>query len=116
MSGEFRTKAELDAALRDSAETASARAEAERKASAAEKALDEIAAMLGCENWEYPGQVVRDVRELRNTMVACRPFIYRAKENRSFKQHKQDQEDARELWPRIVSLVGEHSGGKGKKR
>lgn len=29
---------------------------------AAEKALDDIAAICGCPNWEYPGQVVRDVK------------------------------------------------------
>ena len=29
---------------------------------AAEKALDDIAALCGCPEWEYPGQVVRDVQ------------------------------------------------------
>lgn len=39
---------------------AALRAEADR-ADAAEKALDDIAALCGCPEWEYPGQVVRDV-------------------------------------------------------
>ena len=29
------------------------------------KALDDIAALCGCDEWEYPGQVVRDVQFLR---------------------------------------------------
>ena len=30
---------------------------------AAEHALDDIAAMCGCASWQYPGQVVRDVKQ-----------------------------------------------------
>lgn len=33
--------------------------------SAAEKALDDIAAICGCPHWDYPGQVVRDVAETK---------------------------------------------------
>ena len=32
---------------------------------AAEEALDAIAEICGCPHWEYPGQVVRDVKSLR---------------------------------------------------
>lgn len=38
--------------------------------SAGEEALDEIATLCGCSEWEYPGQVVRDVRALRDTLMA----------------------------------------------
>lgn len=38
--------------------------------SAAEKALDDIAATCGCPAWEYPGQVVRDVRALHGGLAA----------------------------------------------
>jgi hypothetical protein len=34
------------------------------KKDAAEKALDEIARVSGCPEWDYPGQVVRDVQAL----------------------------------------------------
>lgn len=37
---------------------------------AAEEALDEIAALCGCPEWEYPGQVIRDVRLLRERLEA----------------------------------------------
>lgn len=33
--------------------------------SAAEQALDDIAAICGCPHWDYPGQVVRDVAEMK---------------------------------------------------
>lgn len=105
---EFESKKDLDAALLASAETASTEAAAKRAASAAERALDEIAALLGVPSWEYPGQVVRDVRELRDVLVACRPFIFRA-QHRS-RPHQQDREDAKALLPRIESLVGRYHG------
>lgn len=31
---------------------------------AAEKALDDIAILCGCPQWEYPGQIVRDVERV----------------------------------------------------
>ena len=34
-------------------------------ASAGEDALEEINKVCGCKNWEYPGQLVRDVRLLK---------------------------------------------------
>jgi hypothetical protein len=33
---------------------------------ALEKAADEIAALCGCSEWEYPGQLVRDVQHLKD--------------------------------------------------
>jgi len=33
---------------------------------AMEKAVDEIAALCGCPEWNYPGQLVRDVRHLKD--------------------------------------------------
>ena len=39
--------------------------------SAHEDALDEIAALCGCPTWEYPGQVVRDVQQLRGLVEAA---------------------------------------------
>lgn len=33
------------------------------RSDAAQKALDDIAKLCGCERWEYPGQVVRDVEQ-----------------------------------------------------
>lgn len=43
---------------------------------AAEKALDDIAALCGCPEWEYPGQVVRDVQAVidarrRDSLPGC---------------------------------------------
>lgn len=60
--------------------------------SAAEKALDDIAAICGCPHWDYPGQVVRDVaamkerarvrirdlKEALNGMIPNQPNIDRA--------------------------------------
>lgn len=40
------------------------RADALAAPSAAEAALNDIAAALGCAQWDYPGQVVRDVWQL----------------------------------------------------
>lgn len=41
---------------------------------AAEDALNEIATMCGCSHWEYPGQVVRDVRKaLDDLLHECNP-------------------------------------------
>jgi hypothetical protein len=37
---------------------------------AAEKALDAIAAECGVAEWDYPGQVVRDVQQLKSTAVS----------------------------------------------
>ena len=37
-------------------------------ASAAKEALDKIATISGCEQWDYPGQVVRDVAALRDKL------------------------------------------------
>jgi hypothetical protein len=37
----------------------------EPKSNAATEALDAIAKLCGCEQWQYPGQVVRDVESLR---------------------------------------------------
>lgn len=40
---------------------------------AAKDALDAIAKECGCEKWEYPGQVVRDVQLLKGKLVAPAP-------------------------------------------
>ena len=40
----------------------------EGQESAAEKALDDIAALCGCPEWDYPGQLVRDVRDLKERL------------------------------------------------
>lgn len=41
----------------------------------AEAALDTIAQLCGCADWEYPGQVVRDVKAMRDLLVTCRVFL-----------------------------------------
>ena len=47
-------------------------------ASAAEDALNEIAALCGCPEWQYPGQVVRDVMALRSALEAAQHYVNRA--------------------------------------
>ena len=37
-----------------------------KESSAAEHALDAIAKICGCPDWDYPGQLVRDVQDLKN--------------------------------------------------
>jgi len=39
--------------------------EAKLEGSAADDAFDAIAALLGCPSWDYPGQLVRDVKALK---------------------------------------------------
>lgn len=51
-----------DVARRAVAEIRRLRAATETRNSAAEQALNEIAALCGCPEWEYPGQIVRDVK------------------------------------------------------
>ena len=43
--------------------------------SAAEHALNDITRICGHEEWEYPGQVVRDVMFLRNQYVQARKVL-----------------------------------------
>lgn len=42
---------------------------------AAEQALNDIAATCGCSEWEYPGQVVRDVQQLQRERDAARQAL-----------------------------------------
>jgi hypothetical protein len=53
----------VDSVKRLLAENAALRTEAE--SGAAVQAFNAIAKLCGCEQWEYPGQLVRDVERLR---------------------------------------------------
>lgn len=73
--------------------------------SAFENALNEIAELCGCPHWEYAGQVVRDVQNLRDLLKRARPFVVR--QPLGGKPHEQDKIDSAELLPQIEAVLEE---------
>lgn len=56
--------------------------------SVADDALDAIAAISGCQKWEYPGQVVRDVEGMKAEMDTLKDTLERCK--KAMLEHDED--------------------------
>jgi rubrerythrin len=86
----------------DALEERAEKAEAKLDASAAVDAFNAIAALLGCPEWDYPGQLVRDVRALKDRAVKAEADVKRLGElDTSYPHHLlvRSRDDARD-WAR----------------
>ena len=89
---------------------------------ASEIALDEIAAACGCAEWDYPGQVTRDVlaelaklqqvSDLLAELDALQSFATSAKENRYVKPEVDDSRDLDIQEGTFVAVLGHNGSGK----
>ncbi len=71
---------------------------------AADDALDEIATLCGCPQWDYPGQVVRDVRALRNTLKSAQHYVQLA--TMRSRPGPDTRDAAKKLDAEIEALIG----------